>query len=119
MWRQRQSLSNGLHASWAPLLPLLVLLVLLLKSFTFFLSYVLPSTISKRCPAGCICCCDCAQVGEVIGDKYELYAAHGKGVFSSVLRARDLGCAECSGSTCTACYRGWHKQPDADGRVSG
>ncbi|EFN55094.1 hypothetical protein CHLNCDRAFT_31552 [Chlorella variabilis] len=34
------------------------------------------------------------QVGEVIGEaggaQYEVYAAHGKGVFSSVLRARDL-----------------------------
>jgi len=37
-----------------------------------------------------------AQVGEVIGEpgssaQYEVYATHGKGVFSSVLRARDLG----------------------------
>ncbi len=30
------------------------------------------------------------QVGEVIGDRYEVFAVHGKGVFSSVLRARDL-----------------------------
>lgn len=29
----------------------------------------------------------------------------------------DLGCAECSGAACTACYRGWGKQPDAAGRV--
>ncbi len=34
------------------------------------------------------------QVGEIIGEagqgQYEVYAAHGRGVFSSVLRARDL-----------------------------
>lgn len=29
----------------------------------------------------------------------------------------DLGCAECSGSSCTACYQGWNKRPDAAGRV--
>lgn len=29
----------------------------------------------------------------------------------------DLGCAECSGSSCTACYRAWNKQPDAAGGV--
>ena len=31
------------------------------------------------------------QVGEVIGARYEVFKAHGRGVFSSVLRARDLG----------------------------
>jgi serine/threonine-protein kinase PRP4 len=31
------------------------------------------------------------QVGEVIGSRYEVSKAHGRGVFSSVLRARDLG----------------------------
>jgi serine/threonine-protein kinase PRP4 len=30
------------------------------------------------------------QVGEVLGGRYEVFATHGKGVFSSVLRARDL-----------------------------
>jgi serine/threonine-protein kinase PRP4 len=30
------------------------------------------------------------QVGEVLCDRYEVFAIHGKGVFSSVLRARDL-----------------------------
>ena len=30
------------------------------------------------------------QVGEVLGSRYEVFATHGKGVFSSVLRARDL-----------------------------
>ena len=30
------------------------------------------------------------QVGEVLGERYEVFAIHGKGVFSSVLRARDL-----------------------------
>ena len=30
------------------------------------------------------------QVGEVIGSRYEVFATHGRGVFSSVLRARDL-----------------------------
>ena len=30
------------------------------------------------------------QVGEVLGDRYEVFATHGKGVFSSVLRARDV-----------------------------
>uniref|UniRef100_A0A1D2AF63 Protein kinase domain-containing protein n=1 Tax=Auxenochlorella protothecoides TaxID=3075 RepID=A0A1D2AF63_AUXPR len=30
------------------------------------------------------------QVGEVIGPGYEVFAAHGQGVFSSVLRARDV-----------------------------
>jgi hypothetical protein len=34
-------------------------------------------------------------VGEIIGEaggpQFEVYAAHGRGVFSSVLRARDLG----------------------------
>lgn len=33
------------------------------------------------------------QVGEVIGGRYEVFKAHGRGVFSSVLRARDLGAA--------------------------
>jgi len=31
------------------------------------------------------------QVGEIIGSRYEVFKAHGRGVFSSVLRARDLG----------------------------
>jgi serine/threonine-protein kinase PRP4 len=31
------------------------------------------------------------QVGEIIGARYEVFKAHGRGVFSSVLRARDLG----------------------------
>jgi serine/threonine-protein kinase PRP4 len=30
------------------------------------------------------------QVGEIIGARYEVFKAHGRGVFSSVLRARDL-----------------------------
>lgn len=30
------------------------------------------------------------MIGEAGGPQYEVYAAHGKGVFSSVLRARDL-----------------------------
>jgi serine/threonine-protein kinase PRP4 len=30
------------------------------------------------------------QVGELLGNRYEVFATHGKGVFSSVLRARDL-----------------------------
>lgn len=29
------------------------------------------------------------QVGEVVDERYEVFAAFGKGVFSSVLRARD------------------------------
>lgn len=29
------------------------------------------------------------QVGEVMDDRYEVFATHGKGVFSTVLRARD------------------------------
>jgi serine/threonine-protein kinase PRP4 len=31
------------------------------------------------------------QVGEILADRYEVFATHGRGVFSSVLRARDLG----------------------------
>ena len=34
--------------------------------------------------------CDSVQVGEVVDDRYEVFATHGRGVFSSVLRARDL-----------------------------
>jgi serine/threonine-protein kinase PRP4 len=30
------------------------------------------------------------QVGEVMDGRYEVFATHGKGVFSTVLRARDL-----------------------------
>ena len=30
------------------------------------------------------------QVGEVVDGRYEVFATHGRGVFSSVLRARDL-----------------------------
>lgn len=30
------------------------------------------------------------QVGEMMGERYEVFATHGKGVFSTVLRARDL-----------------------------
>ena len=30
------------------------------------------------------------QVGEVVDNRYEVFATHGRGVFSSVLRARDL-----------------------------
>lgn len=30
------------------------------------------------------------MIGEAGGPQYEVYATHGKGVFSSVLRARDL-----------------------------
>ncbi len=30
------------------------------------------------------------QVGEVMDNRYEVYATHGKGVFSTVLRARDM-----------------------------
>lgn len=30
------------------------------------------------------------QVGEILGDRYEVFATHGRGVFSSVLRARDV-----------------------------
>ena len=30
------------------------------------------------------------QVGEIIGERYEVFRAHGRGVFSSVLKARDL-----------------------------
>lgn len=45
-----------------------------------------------------------AQVGEVIGEaggpQYEVYAAHGRGVFSSVLRARDLARRNCDTGTC-------------------
>lgn len=29
------------------------------------------------------------QVGEIMDDRYEVFATHGKGVFSTVLRARD------------------------------
>lgn len=29
------------------------------------------------------------QVGEIVHDRYEVFATHGRGVFSSVLRARD------------------------------
>ncbi len=29
------------------------------------------------------------QVGEIVNDRYEVFATHGRGVFSSVLRARD------------------------------
>ncbi len=29
------------------------------------------------------------QVGEIMNDRYEVFATHGKGVFSTVLRARD------------------------------
>ena len=31
------------------------------------------------------------QVGEVMDGRYEVFATHGKGVFSTVLRARDRG----------------------------
>ena len=31
------------------------------------------------------------QVGEVMNERYEVFATHGKGVFSTVLRARDKG----------------------------
>ena len=34
--------------------------------------------------------CEMSQVGEVVDDRYEVFATHGRGVFSSVLRARDL-----------------------------
>lgn len=34
------------------------------------------------------------QVGEIIQSRYEVFATHGRGVFSSVLRARDLKCLE-------------------------
>jgi serine/threonine-protein kinase PRP4 len=30
------------------------------------------------------------QVGEIMDNRYEVYATHGKGVFSTVLRARDM-----------------------------
>ena len=30
------------------------------------------------------------QVGEVVDGRYEVFATHGRGVFSSVLRAKDL-----------------------------
>ena len=30
------------------------------------------------------------QVGEILADRYEVFATHGRGVFSSVLRARDV-----------------------------
>jgi len=30
------------------------------------------------------------QVGEVVDDRYEVFATHGRGVFSSVLRVKDL-----------------------------
>jgi serine/threonine-protein kinase PRP4 len=33
------------------------------------------------------------QVGEIVGDRYEVFATHGRGVFASVLRARDLAAA--------------------------
>lgn len=56
-----------------------------------------PSAVPLHCrPHGCrpaptLCS---PQVGEVIGEaggtQFEVYATHGKGVFSSVLRARDL-----------------------------
>lgn len=29
------------------------------------------------------------QVGEIVNDRYEVFATHGRGVFSSVLRAKD------------------------------
>lgn len=31
------------------------------------------------------------QVGEMMDGRYEVFATHGKGVFSTVLRARDKG----------------------------
>lgn len=34
--------------------------------------------------------CHCPQVGEVLDGRYEVFACKGKGVFSTVLRARDL-----------------------------
>lgn len=39
------------------------------------------------------------QVGEVLGNRYEVFATHGRGVFSSVLRARDLyNCSDSQGN---------------------
>lgn len=35
--------------------------------------------------------CPLAQVGEMMDGRYEVFATHGKGVFSTVLRARDKG----------------------------
>ena len=39
------------------------------------------------------------QVGEVIGDHYKVFKAHGRGVFSSVLRARDLSASSSTSPT--------------------
>lgn len=38
------------------------------------------------------------QVGEIVEERYEVFATHGRGVFSSVLRARDLRRKDASGA---------------------
>ena len=37
------------------------------------------------------------QVGEIMDGRYEVFATHGKGVFSTVLRARDRGAPDAAG----------------------
>lgn len=40
----------------------------------------------------------CGQVGEVMDGRYEVFSTHGKGVFSTVLRAHDKAQTDASGN---------------------
>ena len=47
------------------------------------------------------------QVGELMDGRYEVFATHGKGVFSTVLRARDRGKLDPAGQPIEVAVKVW------------
>jgi serine/threonine-protein kinase PRP4 len=55
-----------------------------------FLASVLFSPVLSIHSFSCFCYCAAYRFGELLDGRYEIIAAHGKGVFSTVVRAKDL-----------------------------
>jgi len=56
----------------------------------FFLASLLFSPVLSIHSFSCFCYCAAYRFGELLDGRYEIIAAHGKGVFSTVVRAKDL-----------------------------